>query len=404
MKRIHISKEQLRVAVITCGMIGACLGISNNTVGVFYTSVCQELGIYRGTLALYSSIMCLAQGVSAALVHRLIYRKDFVRILRLSILVSALSTAALSQATHVSHFYILSAITGLANGLFATGTVSTIVGGWFQQNSGTAVGFVMGFSGLTCAAFTPIMSWVVQTFGWRIGYLADGACIALLSLPALLLPFRVSPGESSAGETKKADFSSWQFSYILLCVFTFGITCLAGITQHLSGYAQTIGLTELFGAGLVSCVMIANTTSKFLTGILSDRIGPILATAAMILLNISGLLLLIWGQNGQTTLLMGGAFLFGTVYGMTTVGIAILTRYFYGEENYAAAFSIVYMCNLFGAALALMLVGYVYDLTGSYIPALYGAVCIQLVNLSLLFCMHRSRQSKIKQYSKGEEL
>lgn len=286
-------------------------------------------------------------------------------------------------------FYALAAVIGFADGIFATGTVTTIVNNWFAAMSGTAVGVVMGFSGIACACFTPILSCCVQRLGWQAAYVADAGVILLLVLPALLLPFRISPVNAAAREKQRVPFRFRETTYLLLCIFTFNVTCLTGLTQHLSGYAVTIHMTELFGASMVSCVMTANTVSKFVTGFLSDRIGPIKASVIVICLNIAGICLFVAGRQ-YSGLLMPAAFLFGFLYGMTTVGISILTKYFFGEKAYATAFSVVYMCNLVGASLAIVIVGYVYDYTGSYLPALYGAVVIQIIDLALLMAVQAS--------------
>ena len=40
-------------------------------------------------------------------------------------------------------------------------------------------------------------------------------------------------------------------------------------------------------------------------------------------------------------ILLIGSFLFGSVYSVGTVGISLLTRYYFGNENYTHAYSII---------------------------------------------------------------
>ncbi|MFQ9072722.1 MAG: hypothetical protein ACLR43_08300 [Faecalibacillus faecis] len=87
----------------------------------------------------------------------------------------------------------------------------------------------------------------------------------------------------------------------------------------------------------------------------------------MITVNILGIVLLIIGRS--MTLLIIGAFLFGSCYSLGAVAVPLLTKYFFKTENYARAFPTISFASNVGAAI-LSMVGYIYDFFGSYIYAL----------------------------------
>ena len=74
---------------------------------------------------------------------------------------------------------------------------------------------------------------------------------------------------------------------------------------------------------------------------------------------------------------------------MGAAGIPLLTRRVFGREQYTAAFSIVQIFANGGSALALTIIGLVYDVTGSCDPVLIGSIVIQAANLAMLAALYQ---------------
>ena len=79
------------------------------------------------------------------------------------------------------------------------------------------------------------------------------------------------------------------------------------------------------------------------------------------------------------------------MYSVGAAGIPLLTRGVFGPEQYTAAYSIVSVFSNIGSASALTIIGLVYDLTGSCVPVLLGAIAIQAANLAMLVFLSRQR-------------
>ena len=62
------------VLVVVSLMFSAFAGISNNTIGVFYSPVSEDLGILRGSFALHSTITLLVNGSVSLVVPNIIDR------------------------------------------------------------------------------------------------------------------------------------------------------------------------------------------------------------------------------------------------------------------------------------------------------------------------------------------
>lgn len=391
-------KNYRSILIIACGLAASAIGICNNCLGVFYTTVSADLGVMRGSFAFHATLSLFAQAVSSLFVPTLSRKFSYKKLLLGGVMISAVCTALMSMAHNLSLFYLLGTIRGLGVGLYGTVPIGIIINQWFQKKNGTAMGIALSFSGLSGAVASPFLSVLIQNIGWQRSYIVMGAMILLFSAPAFFLPFAIRPeelglkpyGYEQTTDTKKrADSASRVFRYaqlpfILMCLFTVMHTSLTGITQHLGGYALSVGLSETIGATLMSCTMIGNISTKLVIGTLSDKFKPLKACMIMMAVNVCSLLFLMTGTEISPFVLPAAAFFFGSVYSVGAVGIPLLTRYFFGNDDYAKAYAVVGFFTSVGASSSLTIIGYIFDIFGSYRYAFLGALCIHIVNFCLL--------------------
>ena len=109
--------------------------------------------------------------------------------------------------------------------------------------------------------------------------------------------------------------------------------------------------------------------------------------------------------------LLIGSFLFGSIYSVGAVGIPLLTKHFFGMDNYSKVFPIISFASNFGAAFALSLVGYIYDFTDSYSYAFILGIAINIICLALMFIVVKynkinglESKSHLKEYQAKEVL
>lgn len=169
------------------------------------------------------------------------------------------------------------------------------------------------------------------------------------------------------------------------------ISCITSVTQHLPGYGESLGFPLTSCAILLSAGMMGNIVSKLIIGSLSDHFGEMKATLMMISVNILGIYLLIIGRS--MTLLIVGAFLFGSCYSLGAVAVPLLTKYFFKTENYAKAFPTISFASNVGAAISLSMVGYIYDFFGSYIYAFIIALAMIFVSILLLMITTKTKEN-----------
>lgn len=98
-------------------------------------------------------------------------------------------------------------------------------------------------------------------------------------------------------------------------------------------------------------------------------------------------------MSGLSSMIIVGAFLLGSIYSVGAVGLPVLTKYFFGIDNYSKVFPIISFLSNLGAAFALTLVGYIYDFTNSYNFSFILAIGINTICLILTFVI--TKENKI---------
>ena len=133
--------------------------------------------------------------------------------------------------------------------------------------------------------------------------------------------------------------------------------------------------------------MIGNIVSKLVIGALSDALGAIKATYTMLGSMFVGMVLLLLGLN--TPMLLAGAFLFGASYSIGAVGIPLLTKHFFGQNNYNTVFPVITFVNGIGGAISISLIGYIYDIFHSYAMALYFGLIVAIFGILLIYTLNK---------------
>lgn len=313
------------------------------------------------------------------------------------------STFAMGLAHNIMLFYILGIIRGIGSALYGVMPVTTIINNWFYKQNGFATSLALCFSGVAGAVLSPVFTNLIESIGWEFTYFVVAIISIVLALPFILFPFKTKPEEegrlpygkeyeSEAGlpiseikftEEEEKKFNIMQPKFMIFFLVAIFINAVPGMSSHLPTYALSIGFTSTLGSLMLSATMIGNICSKFLIGILSDMIGIVKSVFTMIAINMIALILFMLFKTEYTLLI--AAFLFGAIYSVCAVGLAIMTRVFFGTENYSVAYSNITFASNFGGAFAVTIIGYIYDFTASY--SLIFVICL-VITLLTIVCLN----------------
>jgi len=392
-------RKYLSMILLMCGMTASSIGVCQNTPGVFYSPVSEAIGVLRGTFALHITFCVLTISFLSLLLPRLIKTVPVKLIVSVGAVLMVVSTLFMSRASEMWQFYLLGIVRGAGAALCANVPVTIMINSWFHRRNGAVTSIVLSFSGLAGAVCSPILASCISSRGWQSAYLLQAGMLVFFMLPAVLIPFRPTPeaegllpygyeADRASSETASSETGSFRFlSLPFVCFAVMGTlhVTLTSISQHISGFAVSLGMSADFGALMLSFIMMGNIGMKLVIGLLSDRIGPLRSTVVMIFTNVVGILAILTGSRiGSGPVMLLGAFLFGSIYAVGAVGLALLTKHFFGPEHYGTVFPVLNLVHSLGASASLSLIGYIYDFTGSYIPAFFIALSFHAVDLLLL--------------------
>jgi len=404
MKKSSNSRYWLTLASC-CGLTGSSIGVLTNSVGVFYSSVSSSLGVGRGAIAMHATLAMLAIAFLSPLSAKLLYKLPLRLYLGIGVLLGSGATLLMAFSTNIWAFYILGIIKGAGIVFFSVIAVTTIISNWFFKSHGLAVGTALSFSGLCGAVFSPLFAAIIEKAGWQTAFICMALFSFVLALPGVftlrLTPQEVSlppyggsfEGITMPGQTaEKRKVKLYLPALVLTCGFSLLAAGITSVGQHFPTVAEAAGFSAQVGAMMVSAGMVGNIVSKLIIGILSDHKGPFFANAFMVAVNALTMGVLLHLPSGAPAVAIVTAFFFGAIYSVGAAGIPLLTRGVFGPERYTAAYSIVQVFANGGSALALTIIGVVYDMTGSCDPVLIGSIAIQIANLAMLFVLARMRK------------
>ncbi|MCD7809274.1 MAG: MFS transporter [Erysipelotrichaceae bacterium] len=391
------------VLLSCCGLTASSIGIVMNTIGVFYTPVSTALNVSQGTFTLHATFCILATAFTVLIVPRIMKKIPLKLMVFIGVSLTSLATFAMGLSHHIVLFYILGIIRGIGAALYGVVPVTIVINNWIYKNNGLATSIALCFSGVAGALLSPVFSSLIESIGWEYTYFIVGIISFVLALPFLLFPFKERPEDENKlpymmdeslvdqiqFENNDVQFNSFQLKFILFFIVGILLNAITGMGSHFPTYALSIGFNATLGSLMLSATMVGNIGFKFVIGVLSDTFGIIKAVYIMIIINIISLLMFIFLKNEITLLI--AAFLFGSIYSITAVGIAIMTRRFFGELNYSSAYAnIQFGCN-FGVAFAVSLIGFIYDFTDSYSLIFVIGLSIGILTIILLNIIKRMK-------------
>ena len=393
----------LKIIITLCFLSSAGVGITSNSVGVFYNYVASDLNILRGTYIIHNTIATFALAIVALFVPRLLNSNNYRKLIIAAGLISSISAYLMSFQTNVVMFYLLGLLRGCGNAFFAFVVISIIINNWFNKSHGLITSIIFGFSGISGAIFSPLFLNVIETYGWRIGYKVMGISILLSFVPFIIMKYPLTPkemdlqpygGEINKEESKDVSHNIDPLLFAYVGIFATLIHFAAGNMQHLSAIAlsrnYSLNIVSLF----VSLSMIGNVTFKFITGEIADKKGAVFSNITMLMVTLLGNFLLLFINN--SLLNVSGSLFFGAVFAETAVGLTLLTKEIFGIDNYNKTYPIYALLGNASYAISTSAYGYLYDFSKTYdLGLIVGIILIVLCILTVIISKRRLNKGAV---------
>jgi len=396
-------------------MIGCCclqagaLGLVLNSAGVFFGPICTELGFSQGGIAAYLTCYSWATCVGMLFVARLFPRMDTRLTMTVCSVAIIVALGAMSFYTELWQWYLSGIVFGLFGSFVFVVPAPILIGNWFHKKTGLATGIAMAFSGIGAAVFSPMLTALIEAFGWRTTYLIAAAIMAVLVLPWTIFVFRFSPdkmglkpygweegSEENAkveGELPGVPFKKAlpTVAFVALLVFAGLCAFYAGYNNQWPNFATNIGETAMFGATLISAAMVGNIASKLIMGAVSDIIGVF--PAAILQLALVAVAMIILAFTTNPILVYIAVFIYGFQNNLVSVSTPMLIKECFGAKSYTEIFAFVRLGTGIIGGLGLSFVAVTFDMTGTYTLAFIIGAGISVLGIVCVLLAMRSRKT-----------
>lgn len=386
---------------------------------LFATEILKETGFATSAYFLagtISSVICIFTGPIAGKLLRGKYMRPTFFICVVGTLVSY---ACYGFCHSLWQFYLVGALVGIFAMGCGTIPVSVLITNWFEKNRGLMISIAMMGISIGGTVLSPLLSWLIVEFGWRYAYFILCALSLIVLVPIALFVVRRAPqdvglepyghGEETAVSTKKKNVpaSNWNATLKearktpILWMFAVGaflIYFTACFMGHMSYYLQGVGFDAAAVASYISLYSVVAIIGKLVLGRIFDRFGPkigILFGCGTFFLFLVAFIFV----QGSPMMLYFAAVMYGFGTCTATVAIPIMTTSVFGAKNYSELYGFVSAFTMTGSAIGSSAIGLVYDLTGSYRPALTVLAILTALTIIIMFVCINMGQKHVPETS-----
>jgi len=390
------------VAAALC--ISVVMWGTRHSFGVFFEPVLDEFGWTRALTSGGFSISWILTGLLSIGVGRLNDRFGPRKIMTVAGLLLCLGYLLVSRLNALWQLYLFYGVISIGMSAALVPLMSTIAR-WFIKMRALMTGIVLASTGIALMVLLPVASQLISNHGWRISYIIIGIlALVVIVLGAQFL--KRDPGQigqlpygggevNAGGSNLGADGLSfrealytkqlWLLSGVYFCTYFLFYIISVHIIIHATG--QGISLTK--AVGIMAFIGGGGIAGRVLMGIVADRAGSKLSMVTSSILLIIALFWLLAAKDLWMLYLFGAIFGFGHG-GLATMESPMVAEMF-GMRTHGVLLGFVFFADTIGGAIAPVLAGYIFDVTGSYNLAFLLCAVIGVVDLILVLLLRPIR-------------
>ena len=363
------------VVALTLVLQAVSIGISIYSFALFVVPWLDAFAVDRAQVMFAIFVAQVGMGALSPLAGRMLDRFS----IRLLVVVGCFSQAAglLVMSVAAEFWQIVAAYATLMPlGMVFAGSLAsqTLVTRWFTARRGVAIGISAMGTSVGGFAFPLLIAPLISNVGWQETLAVLAALTALLTVPAALLVLRRAPPDHGHGPAGGPAARQWS-TREALATRTFWIPVVAlvpvnaafgGVQFSLGAYVFDLGLEQGVAATLIAITSVSNIAGKFLFGTLGDRVEHRLLFWAMAACLAAALVVYIAAPG------FGALAVAAALQGLSTGGVLPLMGLIYagrfGVSSFGRVMGLVSFFLTVGS-VGSVYSGWIFDLTGSYVPA-----------------------------------
>lgn len=369
-------------------------------LGLFMKSVAGEFGWSRTDFSIIISIAAICNALVMPLAGYLVDRFGASRVALVGTVLGCGSYMCLSMTHSFGAFVAITALSVACGNLASYPAFLFLTQRWFDKHLGLA--FAITSSGLAVGTggFSYLVSQNIQMHGWRDAFLIGGAVALVIGLINLVVFVRDNKGPIPEAERRdeKSQVSQdgvslqnamatrdfWLYSMAFVLVL-FGAV---GASFHLPAMLSDWGASGAQIAGIVAAGSAGSLFGRLFGGAMLDHLHTRTVAGIFLACQLVGFLLLLKGLNWA----LPASFLIGATQGAEIDILGFLIARRFGRLAYARIFGSAFAVTLLGAIIGPIVLGMVFDKSGSYTVGLMLFPILPVVAFGLLCMSAKSPQ------------
>ncbi len=407
-------------------------GYYSQGFSALFKPISADLGLSRAVTSVASSIGRFEGGLEAPIIGWLTDRYGPKWVMMFGAFLIGLGLLLMGVVNSLWAFYLAWGVvlgTGMNIGL--TIPMDKAISNWFVKKRGVALSARAILQGFATMAVLPLIAWLIGSIGWRMTCVLGGVVILVVGLPLLFFYVKqqrpefyglLPDGAAAAAPDKNqmigrgieyaAHVDEYEFTlrqamrtrayWLFITAWTVGNMAIMPMMVHFIPFLTDMGIDPVRAAWMMSLSSALAIPTRLIAGYLTDHVSkPRMRFIAIgtYLLIASGILVY---KLGQTTA-MAQVFLILYYAGFTAsipLYTAVGARYF-GRKSIGSIQGITTLMMMPFGVIAPIIVGWIYDRTGSYATAFN--LCIGLLVLAsvlILFAQPPKPPAKITDINK----
>ncbi len=375
------------------------------SAGLFLSALSRDIGVGIGPLSLYFSVASAVMIIWLPIAGRLIEKYPLKWLLVIAGLLQGLSFASIGLVGGVIGIYLLAVPQTLGAGILVNLLGPIVIQKYFPKRRARLLGIQMGVVWIFASVLLPLISIAIKNIGWRISAAALGI---LSSAVSVFCAFFLLNGEDAEekrhpvsqntplGSEEEESARKHSFIFFLLLAFFISISGIAGFTQHVPKYAQSLGYKITDAGFFASIGAIGSSLGAFTIGLISEKIGERRGSYAVIGIWLLAVVGFLFSGHGKVIFALS-SFLFGISSASVGILMPSLCSRFFDKADYARLFSRISIGAPLASLVLLPLYGYIYDFAESYLAVLWLLIALLAIAAVFISLTRKGKKAKNEQ-------
>ena len=392
--------------IVLAGFLGLMILYGTQySFGVFFKPMLAEFGWSRALTSGAYSINEVLQAFTAIMAGRLSDRFGPRIVVTASGIFLGLGYLLMSQIGAVWQIYLFyGVLMSMGSGTWVP--FQSTAARWFVKRRGLMSGIISSGIGAGMLIMPLLANQLISKYSWRTSYFVIGliALVVTVSVAQLLkrdpgrmglVAYGAGPAAIEGQDSGTRGFSlgeavrTRQFWIVFTVLFSANF-CTQTVIVHIVPHATDIGISAATAATILSLLGVCSIASKIGIGSAVDRLGgKLIVVGVGTLMAVAFLWVL---SASQLWALYLFAIIFALGYGGFSAVQSPIIAELFGLKAHGSILGMVLIGNFVGGAIAPLLAGRIFDLSGSYNWAFVVCILVSVIALAAALLLKPTRQ------------